>query len=314
MRERLPTLRVRAPNGFPLARDGIILCFFMRRSHAEVGPAVWRALQTYLHAIPPHTLSWYITSEGGILPLDEESWKQTREDILEPCRVSRSAHLHEQHDGTSGYNFEYQGRQLDAPIFARDENSTCAVLFTLPTEYLVEHGPARVRALALELARELPFSFGYASFALLVHKLEWYVARDTVRELRDRYQGLDVYNLELTSRSIGTHARGAYWLTFLGQPLLSQLGGPASVRQRLALPDVSVEPLDDERLLLTLGEWPEAIDTQHERPPPQLLALGQLLKPFLYEEKVTAWFFSDSTPDTEETWEDMRRWIHRFCP
>src|SRR5262249_27822511 len=156
-----------------------------------------RALQTYLRSIPPHPLSWYIASEGGYLPLDEELWKQTREDLLGPCRVSRSVHLHEQRDGTSGYNFEYYGRQLDAPVFARDEDSTCAVLFTLPTEYLVERGPACVRALALELARELPFSFGYASFALLVHPLEWYVARGTVRELRDRYVGLDIYRLEL---------------------------------------------------------------------------------------------------------------------
>jgi hypothetical protein len=311
MNERIPTLRVRAPNGFPLARDGIILCFFMRRSHAEVGPAVWRALHTYLRAIPPHPLSWYIASEGGFLPLDEELWKQTREDILGPCRVSRSVHLHEQRDGTSGYNFEYQGRQLDAPIFARDEDSTCAVSFTLPTEYIMEHGPARVHALALALASELPFSFGYASLALLVHILEWQVARATVRELRDRYLGLDVYDLELTSRSIGTRARGAYWLTFLGQPLLGQLGGPDNLRQRLAFPDVSVQTLDDGRALLTLGEWPEAIDTQKESPPPQFLALARLLEPFLYDERVTAWFFQEST---EEAWEDMHRWIHRFCP
>jgi hypothetical protein len=311
MRERIPIIRVRADNGFLVARDGLLLCFFMRRSHGEVAPTVWRALRTCLHAIPPQTLSWYVACEGGTLPLDEQGWKHLHGEMLErPCLVSRSAYLREHRDEASGYNFEYYGRRLDAPLFARDENSTCAVFFTLPTEYLMEHGPARVRALALELARELPFNFGYASLALLSPDQEWYAARGTVRALRDRYPGLDVYDIEQTSRVIGTRARGAYWLTFLGQPLLGQLGGLENLRQRLSFPDISFQSLDDERALLTLHEWPEAIDTQKERPPPQLLALAQLLEPFIYHEEVTGWFFHDHLKGME----DMRRWIRRFCP
>jgi hypothetical protein len=227
-----------------------------------------------------------------------------------PCPVSRSVYLQEHRDEVGGYNFEYYGRRIEAPLFSRDENSTCAVSFTLPTGYLMEHGPARVRALALELARELPFSFGYASSALVAPNLWWYAARRTVRELRDRYPGLDVYNLEETSRVIGTRARGAYWLTFLGQPLLSQLGGLESLRQRLPFPDISFQSLDDGRVLLTLGEWPEVIDTEKERPPAQLLAVARLLEPFIYNEEVTGWFFHDE----REGMEDMRRWIRRFCP
>jgi hypothetical protein len=311
MKERIPIIRVRTDKGCLVARDGLILCFFMRRSHEEVAPAVWQALQTYLHAIPPHALSWSVAHEGGFLPLDNERWEQLREEMLErPCRVSRTVQLQELRDGAGGYNFEYYGRRLDAPLFARDENSTCAVSFTLPTEYLMEHGPSRVRTLALELARELPFSFGYASLALVAPTLDWYAARPTVRELRDRYPGLDVYDLEETSRVLGTRARGAYWLTFLGQPLRGQLGGLESLRQRLPFPEISFQPLDEERVLLTLGEWPEAIDTEKETPPPQLLALARLLEPFLYEEEVTSWFIKDDL----EGMRDMRRWIRRFCP
>jgi hypothetical protein len=311
MKERIPAIRVRADNGLLVARDGLIICFFMRRTHEEVAPAVWRALQTYLRAIPPHSVSWNVAHEGGVLPLDEECWKHIREEMLErPCRVSRTVQLQELRDGAGGYNFAYYGRRLDAPLFVRDENSTCAVSFTLPTEYLGEHGPAHVRTLALELARELPFSFGYASLALVAPTLDWYAARRTVRELRDRYPGLDVYNLEQTSRVLGTRARGAYWLTFLGQPLLGQLGGLESLRQRLPLPDISFQTLEAERVLLSLGEWPEAIDTEVEGPPPQLRALAQVLEPFLYEEEVTSWFIQDDL----EGMKDMRRWIRRFCP
>lgn len=312
MNERVPVIRVRANNGLLVARDGLIICFFMRRSHEEVAPAVWRALQTYRRAIRPHTLSWYVASEGGFLPLDEECWEQARQEMLErPCRLSLSLQLRQHHDEAGGYNFDYLGRRLDAPLFSRDENATCAVSFTLPTEYLMEQGPAQVRALALELARELPFSFGYASLAFITPTLDWYAARETVRDLKDRYPGLDVYHLEQTSRVLGTRARGAYWLTFLGPPLLGQLGGQDSLRQRLTHPDISMQPLDDGSVLLTLSEWPEAIDTaRNQRPSPQLLALAQLLKPFLYEEELTGWFFHDG----HEGMEDMRRWIRRLLP
>ena len=72
MREAIPTIRVRTRNGTLLARDGVILCFFMRRSHEEVVPAVWRALQAYLRAIPPRAIGWYHSSSGEKLPFNED--------------------------------------------------------------------------------------------------------------------------------------------------------------------------------------------------------------------------------------------------
>ncbi len=39
------------------------------------------------------------------------------------------------------------------------------VSFSLPTEYLVQHGPGRVRELALELAAPLPFCSGHAGLS-----------------------------------------------------------------------------------------------------------------------------------------------------
>ncbi len=54
MRENIPVIRLRTKSGVLVARDGIDLCFFMRHSHKAVAPTVWRALQTYLRAIPPN--------------------------------------------------------------------------------------------------------------------------------------------------------------------------------------------------------------------------------------------------------------------
>lgn len=313
MKQHLPCFRLPSDHSDMLVtRDGIVICFFMRRSHGEVVHTVWRALQTYLRAIPPRALGWYPDYEGDFQPLDDKGWKHVRQEMFE-CRwpYQCSVKLVEHCDAVSDYSFEYQGHWLDTPWF-NYENATCAVSFTLPTEYLVEHGPAHVRALALELARELPLCFGYASFALIGLGGLWTMARRSARVLRDRYPGLDIYNLSKTSQHIGTNARGAYWLTFLGHPLLGRLGGQENLRRQLPFPEVSLHtlpPLEGERVLITLSELPEVIDTaQGERPSPQLLALGRMLHHSLHEERSDWFVFLGLDLD------DMHRWLHRFCP
>ena len=291
------------------ARDGVVVCFFMHRSHSEVAAAVWRALQIYLQAIPPHSLKWYGSDDGDTLPLDGAGWEVIRKQMLErPWGGEWLVELAEQASEAGGYHFEYNGRKLDAELFAQDEHATTGVLFTFPTEYLLEHGPVRLRALALELASELPFSFGYASLAFVCQSGMWYGVKQELREVLPRYLGFDLYHLGDTSRAIGTRARGAYWLTFLGQPLLGQLGGVEGLRQKLPFEEVTVQPLEAERALITLGEWPEAIDTAKRREEqkllPQYRTLAHLLEPYLYEER-TGFFSLDP--------EDMRRWLRRLC-
>lgn len=308
MTEGTPSIRLKTSRGFLLARDGLHLCFFMRRSHEDIAPSVWRAIQLYLEAIPPRSLGWSVTPEGAFLRLDEDRWRGVREELLvPPYPASLLINLQQHQDEAGGYNIEYVGRRLEAPAFVRDENSTCAVSFTLPTEYLEEHGATRVRALALSIAQQLPFSFGYASLALISPNTWWYAARRAVRELRDRHPGLDVCILEQTSRVMGTRARGAYWLTFLGEPLLARLGGVQQLRRRLSFPDITLQPLAEERVLVSVGDEPDAFDTERRRPPPSLRALAQTLEPFLLEEEPTGWFIPDDL-------EDMRRWARRFCP
>lgn len=313
MRQNLPVIRLRVDTGRLVARDGVVICFFMRHSHQEVATSVWRALQTYLRAVPPQSLSWYGSDDGDTLPLDDKGWEVIREQMLERAwGMAWIVELEEDASAVGGYHFEYVGRKLDDPYFAHEEGYTTGVLFTLPTEYLLERGPAQVRALALKLARELPFSFGYASLAIVSPHGLWYAARRELIGVLSRYLGLDLYHLVKTSGAIGTCARGAYWLTFLGQPLLGQLGGEEGLRQKLPFEEVSLQPLEAERLLITLSEWPEAIDTAKKPSTPgdprvllpQYRALAHLLEPHLYEER-TGWFSLDK--------DNIRRWLRRLC-
>ena len=308
MRENIPVIRLEH-DGRLVARDGVVMCFFMRRSHTEVAPAVWRALQAYLRATPPQALSWYGSEDGDTLPLDKKAWEHIRWKMLERSGAAACiVHLEEDAEAVGGYHFEYWGRQLDHPGFPHDEDETTGVSFTFPTEYLLEHGPAHLRALALELARELPFSFGYASLAFVSPHGLWFAARRELVGLLNRYLGMDIYRIDATSRVIGTRARGAYWLTFLGQPLLGQLGGLDALRSKLDFPEVSFQPMEGGRLLLSMSEWPDAMDTSKKLYLPQYRALAHLLEPFLYEEPF-GWFALLDPNDKE----NMRRWLRRLC-
>ncbi|WNG31493.1 DUF3396 domain-containing protein [Cystobacter fuscus] len=298
-------VQVRGIGGQLTVRDGLILCFFMRRRYPEIAQTVWLALQTYLRAIPSGSLGWYVDQQGDMQSLDEQGWMHIREKILNRPRAHAClVELLQYESGVGGYNFEYAGYQLDSQVL-NDEKAACAISFSLPTEYLLEHGADKVRALALELSRDLPFSFGYASLAFVAPCGQWYSVRRELLPLLERYWGFDLYSLGKTSRVIGTGARGAYWLTFLGQPLLGQLGGLEVLRRELPFPEVSFEPLEGERLLLTLGEWPSPMDIREHIVRPHFRALARLLEPYFPEETNGLTSLLDNR--------NMGRWLRRFC-
>ncbi|RKH52750.1 DUF3396 domain-containing protein [Corallococcus sp. AB049A] len=289
----------------PTARDGVVLHFFIQREHKEVALAAWRALQHYRQVIPPGSLGWYGADDGDILELDDRGWEIARQQMIErPSGYSGRALLMESPGGgdvSSGYTFEYAGWSSNNPFGNAPFGSAS---FTFPTEYLQENGAASFRALALELAQELPFSFGYASFAIISPAGLWSSARvDLIEALLARFPGLDLHNIEDFGTILGTRALGPYWLTFLGQPLLGQLGGIEALRNALPFPEVSLLPMDGDRVLVTLDEWPDPIDTQEKAIPPQYRALARLMEPFLFQHEAEGLSLHES---------DTNRWIRRF--
>lgn len=302
MKMQPPSFLIRDSRGRVVLRDGLLFCFFMRRSHGDIAAGLWRALQTYRSAIPLRALTGYVMPDGEWAPLNEHGWESVRRDILETqWPTGCEASLQESDPEVGGYNFEYTGKWLDAPSWKENTEAVSAAAFTLPTEYLLEHGPGHVRALARELTVELPWSFGYASLACISPGGLRSLARQALQKLCPRYPGVDVYNLRPTARSIGTRARGAYWLTFLGQPLLAQLGGIESLCQRLPS-TMTLEPLSGERLLVCLGEWPQAGDALGSEDMSPYRTLARVLEPHLYQER-SPWLI-------DEAFE--RRWLRRF--
>ncbi|ATB35099.1 hypothetical protein CYFUS_000511 [Cystobacter fuscus] len=299
MSEHCPTIRICALDGSILIRDGLSICFYMRRHHHEVAQGVMRSLETYLRVLGPEALGWYADSEGDWQELDEAGWAHIRSRMQGRSPIII---LKDDPAGASPYRFEYFGKDLEAPFFINNPHAVCALEFWLPTEFLEERGPARVRELALELATSLPFNSGHVSLSLnALHQLAG--VSDELRQLRLRYPGMDVHALEHLGWHIGTRIRGPHWLTFLGQPVLGELGGVPGLRSRLVSPDISVQPLDAERALVTLGEWPEAGDTTRGLPLPLHRELARVLAPWLYHEPP----LRDPVAS-----EDTLRWERRF--
>jgi hypothetical protein len=300
MSEHCPHIRFHADHGALLIRDGLRICFYMRHPAHEVAQAVMRSLEAYLRAVGTQALGWYVDLEGDWYLLDEQSWETTRRHLLSSSwpRIE----LADDPSGAPAFLFEYYGRTLDAsrPFF--DPRMTTAVGFWLPTEFLEAQGPSRVRELALELAAPLPFTSGHAGFCFnaLTGPRK---AEEELSRLCLRYPGMDMFELDSLSLRLGTQVKGPAWLTFLGQPMLSELGGGQTLRSRLTSPGTTVLPLEGERLVITLGEWPEAGDTQAGRTLPAYRELARVLEPWLYH-STGPW---PSFPE-----EVRQRWERRF--
>jgi hypothetical protein len=299
--ERYPRFCFRTEFGGHLVYEGLRLDYYMRRPHTEIARAVMRSMDTYLNAVGAENLGFYVDDEGDYQELDVEGWALTRRKLLEhpwPRVILSDART----SGPERYHFEYHGRRIDEPEWRGSDKYACVASFRLSTEYLEEHGPGRVRELALELAAPLPFCSGNVGMAFLG-------ANDVVgvtKEIRDRcfrYPGMDLPDVASYSRNIGTRVRGPSWLTFLGQPVLGELGGAAALRARLSSPGTTVQEMDGERAVVTLGEWPEAGDMEQDRTLPAHRELARVLEPWLYEGTLGESKFSR---------EDRRRWERRF--
>ncbi|WP_223756974.1 DUF3396 domain-containing protein [Myxococcus sp. RHSTA-1-4] len=276
------------------------LTFYMHCNHEAVASSVMRSLEIYLRVVGQDSLGWYRGKDGLWRELDSAGWALTHEEIRGPRFAN--VDLRGRTESLS-YSFSYRGKELEDPLSKQwGYDPTSAVSFLLPTEFLEEHGPGRVRELALELGAELPFSSGQTGLAF--HMMSWLSSNTPVfREKSLLHPGLDLVDLERLSNRLGTKIRGPAWLTFLGEPVLSALGGAASLRERLHSPATSVQDLGGNRALVTLGPWPEAGELTRGDTLPHYRELARVLEPWLYMHQ-GGW--------GNLTEAEIRRWERRF--
>ena len=288
------------PVRYLVVRDSLNITFYMRRPYSELSHAVAGALEIYCQAVGRQKL----TSHGGYSEywqtLDDEVWAEVRAELLNP--EGGYALLREWATDTPGHEFTCLGRLSEAPGYIAFPDEASTLSFWLPTEYLEERGPGWVRELALELGARLPFNSGHAGL-FFQFPPDTTMYTEDIRAACFDYPGMDIMRTSELANNIGTRVKGAHWLTFLGQPVLGELGGAAGLRSRLRSPDTTVQDLGEDRVVVTLGRQPEAGDKEPERTLAPYRELARVLEPWLYRER---------HPWTGFTEDDMRRWERRL--
>jgi hypothetical protein len=297
---RYPRLRYYDKDGWLGASDALLMCFYMPHPNERIAPAVIRAVELFRERIWPYQLVRNDTGDGQAEPLGDASWERTRGKTLEagPGR-SGSLRLEGKTLGVDDLYVDYRGLS-PVPLPWPERKDDVSVLFLrLPTEFLEERGTEQVRALALELAAELPFSSGYADFVLCAS------SEDSVEALKlicPRYLGIHLASTRAIM-NVNTWVEGVHWMNFLGQPVLGKLGGVAGLRENLSLPGLSLQEMSGDRVLITLGERPEVGDVEAGQTLPLHRALARLLEPHLYQRKS---LFGHPVPV------ELLRWDRRF--
>jgi len=303
MSKHYPKFRLYSPDGCLALKEGLVLTFFMKRSHGQMASAIVRVLERYCEAVGREKLALYMDIEGEWQLLDEAGWTYVHQELLGDLEAQNTwLHLVDRAYEVVNYAFLYHGNNLDAPSNRDRPDLVSGLSLWLPTEELEARGPRWVRQLAMDLARELPLSSGYVSLAfqhLGVPPLE-----RPMLELARRHPGIDFLETLSATWAVGTRVRGAYWLNFYGPPLLEQLGGAAGLKSRLTRPGVEVEELEPgQKVLVSLGEWPEAGDTEHGQDMSAYRELARVLEPHLYEDRFNWPGFRPA---------DQERWMRRF--
>lgn len=300
MSEHYPRIRVVTASGYTRLREGLSLTYYLPPRHPEYVGDVLRALDIYLRHVGPDALRLYADTEGDWRKLDEAGWELTRRELREwECP---SVTLEEGEPIGTRYAFRYKGSDEVFRARANKPEAMCEAVFWLPTEYLEEHGPGRVRELAMELATALPLRSGHCGLSFN-GELDLVGLERKLLPHWKRYPGIDIPDSFGHSEDIGNRLRGPHWVNFIGQPVLGELGGASGLRARLDSPGTTVQELAGDKVAITLGAWPEAGDTERGEVLPAYRELARVLEPWLYHRELRM---------LGQSKEETRRWERRF--
>jgi hypothetical protein len=300
MSEHYPRIRIVTTTGYTRIREGLSLTFYLPPRHPENAEDVLRALDIYLRYVGPGALGLYTDKHGEWQDLDEIGWEITRRELREwKCA---EAQLDEGSPSGTRYAIHYKGKDEGFVTQMNEPDAMCEAIFWLPTEYLEEHGPGRVRELAVELATVLPMRSGFCGLSFN-GDLDLVGMALKLLPYWKRYPGIDIPEGGPFSWDMGKRLRGPHWVNFLGQPVLGELGGASGLRERLKSPGTTVEELPGDKAVITLGPWPEAGDTEKGEVLPAYRELARVLEPWLYHSEV---------PMLDQSKEETRRWERRF--
>lgn len=314
-----------------LAREVVRLAFYMPHDHPELSSGVSHAIDCYMRAVGegPETINRVHFSHDEGTGLTEESWNYVRgllqatkhwcfpddyddaeQRLIEKRGFERGLLFTGGIDSRNGYQLEYRAR---IPWRSPRLTKVSLLTATLPTEYLEAHGPASVSHLARTMASQLRFATGHMGLAL---QLYGPLPREdeNLRAAALRHPGLDLRPTWDCEADVGFHIDGIHWMNFFAPPVVEKLGGARGLREKLHSAETTVEEFGKDRVLVTLGEWPEAGDLHEGQTLPAYQELARVLEPWLeplHRASPDTWMAAGNS-SMHFTEDDALRWWRRF--
>jgi len=273
MPTQIPRIRT-VEDDVVVVRDAFVLTFFVNESHDRLLARVAGVLALYADFVGLGSLPYRLDDEGEVVDvrardpraLVQEIFHRDAEADLSVIRLVGAI------DDETGYGFKYIGDALPDP---RDPDLRNLVSLWLPTELCDEVGWDFIADFSSRIAAMLPFSYGYGSPALAYRNIMQ--ALPAAR----RYPGLDIA-LGIACRvDIDDKALGVYWLNFFGDVLSANLGGEPQLAARLRAP-ITVNRVDDSRLVVRLGTGPEVGDNNRRIDLPLYRQLAEVIESQLH--------------------------------
>jgi len=298
-----PKIRLQNTRERLIVRDGVIVCFFIRQSHQELNEIIKRILEKYRAFTGQLFPTWFVDDNGYPASLNDSVLEKMFKEMAE--FPNYYLHLIDSPDEVNGFQFRYQGRDLEAFSAPGETDITSVLSLWFTTEFLEERGCKEMRDFAAGIFSKFSDGYGYASPAFnYTEGAGQYEAFSGIRDLCFNNPELDVHDVGRQSLYIGDKVRGAYWLNFFDRAILGKLGGITAFQRMAQNYDIDVFPLPDGKAVVALGDCPESENLKENS---ILLSkyqrLAELLSSSIYQSK---------KPFPEFTIEETHRWEHRF--
>jgi hypothetical protein len=292
-----------------IARTNLQITFFAKRPFAQMVKGAAYCAQWYLRAVPPGTLQWSIIgpTSGTHKPLTEKDVARCLSMLTSTTAKQKDVHFRLMGPAKYGpdYRLVINGYKQPAKRGFLDQSNAIEMRF--PREFLLATGHDRFVAIVKDLFEAVSADSGYAAPALCVGKeSEIDQAGAYLAPLAMKHHGYDVSTTLYSAAGLGTRSRGARWLTLLSNDLLNELGGTATLRDRLSR---GVEITDTTNgIMLRAGQVPELGDTNRNETTPLLASVARVIEPVTqFGDNALLPIFAND-PERRDRWERRFWW------
>ncbi len=301
-------LRIRDKDGRPALRVGLLATlYFAEPWRRTVREAVTDVAEEYIRQFRAQ-LRWAESSTSHIYSMSSGKVPFPREWLP-------------QHEDGKAWQFGFHGGESeeaasDFQVSGFGPNSTNKGLgyfqFYLPLSWFEAHPESTFSDLVLIFAKRLRPLSGYAGIGVL-ELLDDYARQPfqaTVRQIAERFPGLEIEHRIGHGISAGKGIKGVNWITILGDRWVNEIGGLDYLRIRLG-EDFKLSPYDG-GLMIQAGPNPQIGDVTTNRWPQHYVTLAKVLKPIQIKDHRPFHFGDPTGLQKPMDHEASLAWLFRF--